>query len=178
MSGLSGARKVCASAAVLCLFLSPVAFAFDSTAWLEKRARLIEDATRLRIAYTNCVANLQMPAEDVSVPVEMFDDGSVKVIVFAKKAQYFLEAGLVWAEDVQLKKFKPDGSEDAVISAKSCVVDRLSKSGWAEGSATVTHGKTVFCGSGVYFSSPEAFVRVFDESDVISSDLKFGGVRP
>ena len=178
MRGLSGAWKVCASAAVLFLFLSPVALAFDSAAWLEKRARLIEDATRLRVAYTNCVANLQSPAEDVSVPVEMFDDGSVKVIVFAKRAQYFLEAGLVWAEDVQLKKFKPDGTEDAVISAKRCVVDRLSKSGWAEGPATVAHGKTVFSGSGVYFSSPDAYVRVFDEADVDSSDLKFGGVRP
>lgn len=139
---------------------------------------MIEDATRLRVAYTNCVANLQSPAEDVSVPVEMYDDGSVKVIVFAKRAQYFLETGLVWAEDVQLKKFKPDGTEDAVISAKHCVVDRLSKSGWAEGPASVAHGKTVFNGSGVYFSSPGAYVRVFDASDVVSSDLKFGGVHP
>jgi len=57
-------------------------------------------------------------------------------------------------------------------------VDRLSKTGWAEGRATVTHDKTTFRGVGVYFSSPESYVKVFEASDIESKDLKFGGVNP
>ena len=154
------------------------ALAFNSAEWLGKRELLAREAERLRSAYTNCVAHLEVPAEDVTVPVETFDDGSVKVMVFAKKAQYFMEKGWVWAEDVVIKKFKSDGSLDGQITAKNCVVDRFTKSGWAEGEATVEHGKTTFRGRGVYFSSPESYVKVFEEADIESKDLKFGGLRP
>ena len=154
------------------------ALAFDTNEWLGKRELLMREAERLMTAYTNCVAHLEVPAEDVTVPVETFEDGSVKVIVLAKKAQYFLDAGFVWAEGVTIKKFKQDATLEAQIEAESCVVDRVAKSGWAEGSATVTHGKTVFRGKGVYFSSPESYVRVFSDSEIVSEDLKFGGLRP
>jgi len=154
------------------------AFAFDSAEWLGKRELFAREAERLRGVYSNCVARLETPAENVSVPVETFADGSVKVLVAAKKAQYFLDTGLVWAEDVVVRKYRPDGSEDGRIEAKNCVIDRLSKSGWAEGRATVTHDKTVFRGVGVFFSSPDSYVKVFESSDIESKDLKFGGVRP
>ena len=157
-------------------FLFPLSFAFDSAEWLDKRELLAREAERLQAAYTNCVAMLEVPAEDVTVPVETFEDGSVKVIIYAKKAQYFLDKGLVWAEGVAVKRFKKDGTQEAMIEAQNCVVDRFSKSGWAEGAATVTHGKTVFRGNGVYFSSPEAYVKVFDDVRVDSKDLKFGGL--
>ena len=149
--------------------------AFDSGAWLGKRELFAREAERLRVAYTNCVANLEVPAEDVTVPVETFDDGSVKVMIFAKRAQYFLDTGLVWAEGVTVRRFKPGGELEARIEAKNCVVDRFSKSGWAEGDATVVHGKTTFRGRGVYFSSPDAYVKVFERADVDSQDLRFGG---
>jgi len=152
--------------------------AFDSAEWLGKRELFAREAERLRGVYSNCVARLETPAEDVTVPVETHDDGSVKVLVSAKKAQYFLDSGLVWAEDVVVRKFKPDGSEDGRIEAKNCVIDRMSKNGWAEGLATVTHGKTTFRGVGVYFSSAESYVKVFESSDIDSKDLKFGGLRP
>ena len=149
--------------------------AFNSEEWLGKRELFAREAERLRTAYTNCVAHLETPAEDVTIPVETFDDGSVKVMIFAKKAQYFLDKGLVWAENVIVRRFKPDGTLEARIDARNCVVDRFTKSGWAEGPAQVVHGKTKFRGSGVYFSSPEGYVRVVERTDVDSQDLKFGG---
>ena len=177
--GMSGAGVVLRLAVLLFAFcVSRSAFAFNSADWMGKREVLAREAERLMAAYTNCVAQLQTPAEDVTVPVETFDDGSVKLVVFAKKAQYFLDKGLVWAEDVVVKKFKMDGSLDARIDAKNCVVDRLTKSGWAEGPATVVHGKTTFKGDGVFFSSPDAYVKVFRNAVIVSEDLKFGEVRP
>ena len=74
--------------------------AFDSADWLGKRELLTREAERLRAAYTNCVARLEAPADDVTVPVETFPDGSVKVVIHAKRAQYFADTGLVWAEGV------------------------------------------------------------------------------
>ena len=157
---------------------APCSFAFNSEEWLGKREVLAREAERLRQAYSNCVAHLDVPAENVTIPVETFEDGSVKVMIFAAKAQYFLQQGFVWAEGVTVKKFKQDGTLDGQIDAKNCVVDRFSKSGWAEGPASVVHGKTTFRGRGIYFSSPESYVKVFDESEIDSRDLKFGGVRP
>lgn len=154
------------------------AFAFDSAEWLEKRRLLTHEVERLRAAYAECVKRLDQPADDVTVPVETFEDGSVKTIVFAKRAQYFMDRGLVWAEGVSVKKFKPDGSLDGQIDAERVVVDRFTKSGWAEGAATVTHGDTTFRGKGVYFSSPEGYVKVCSGSRIDSKDLKFGGARP
>ena len=173
---MEGARRICALA--LLLSLVPSAFAFNSDEWHGKRELMAREAERLRAVYTNCVARLETPAEDVTVPVEMFDDGSVKVIVLAKKAQYFLDTGYVWGEDVTVKRFRQDGTLDGLIEAKNCVVDRQAKSGWAEGRARVEHGKTVFTGDGVYFSSPDSYVKVFENAAIESQDLKFGGLRP
>ena len=153
-------------------------FAFNSEEWLGKRELFAREAERLRAAYSNCVARLEVPAENVTVPVETFEDGSIKVVISAEKAQYFLDSGLVWAEGVTVKKFRRDGTLDGQIDAKSCLVDRFSKSGWAEGPATVVHDRTTFKGRGVYFSSPESYVKVFEDAEIDSKDLKFGGLRP
>jgi len=152
--------------------------AFDSAEWLGKRELFAREAERLRGVYSNCLARLESPAQDVTVPIETFPDGSVKILVSAKKAQYFLDTGLVWAEGVVIRKFRNDGSEDGRIEAANCVVDRVAKNGWAEGRATVTHDKTTFRGVGIFFSSQDSYVKVFEGSDIESKDLKFGGVRP
>jgi len=152
--------------------------AFDSVAWMEKRSLLSQEIVRLRSAYASCVAKLETPAEDVTVPIETHPDGSVKSVVYAKKAQFFLDTGMVWAEGVVLRKFKKDGSLDVRIDAEQCVIDRWTKSGWAEGRAKVAQGDTVFTGSNVYFSSPEGYVKVFKDADLDSKNLKVGGLRP
>lgn len=152
-------------------------YGFDTDAWQARCGELDKEAMRLKGCYQSCVKNLETPAEDVTVPVDVYDDGAVKSVIYAKKAQYFLKAGLVWAEDVVAKKFKRDGTVDTEIVAKNCVVDRLSKSGWAEGRATVTHGETVFGGEGVYFSSSNGYVKVFKNTTVDSRSLKFGELK-
>lgn len=152
------------------------AAAFDSAAWMERRDDLAHEVGRLREAYGKCAAEAQSPAEDVTMPVETFPDGSVKTSVQAKRAQYFLDSGLVWAEGVTVRTFRKDGSSDMTLEAQNCVVDRLTKSGWAEGSVKVTQGETVFRGRGVYFSSPEEYVRVTQGSEMESVDLGGGGL--
>ena len=146
--------------------------AFDSADWRGKRELFAREAERLTSAYSNCVARLKEPAENVTIPVETYPDGSVKTLVRADKAQYFFQEGLVWGEGVEVRRLGTNGVVEARIEAKSCVVDRNSRSGWAEGAAKVTQGKTVFSGRGVYFSAADSYVRVFENTSVESDDLK------
>lgn len=157
--------------------LFPFSFAFNSEEWLGKRELFAREAERLRMVYSNCVAHLETPAEDIALPVETFADGSVKTRIEAKRAQYFIDRGLVWAEGVKVRRFREDGTQEACIEATNCVVDRESRSGWAEGLASATHEKTTFRGDGIYFSMPDSYVKVLASSDVESVDLKFDGRR-
>ena len=159
------------------LFLIPCSFAFDSAEWHGKRELFAREAERLMAAYSNCAARVSEPAEQVTIPVETFPDGSVKTLVSAKKARYFLKEGLVWAEGVEVRQNAADGSAAGRIEAASCVVDRNSRSGWAEGAAKVTYGKSVLTGSGVFFSAPDSYVKVFAGAAIESDDLKFGQAK-
>jgi hypothetical protein len=136
--------------------------AFDLDAWNAQRDLHMREVARLRTAYSNCLQRIEHPAEEVTVPVETYTNGAVRLVVQARRAQFFLDSGLVWAENVVVRKFGPDGELETRIDARSCVVDRFTKSGWAEGAARVMHGKTALGGRNVYFSSPESYVRVFD----------------
>lgn len=161
---------------VVVLLLAAGASAFDSTSWLEKRQALRDEAIRLKAAFAACQAQANSPASDVVVPVETFEDGTVKTIVRARQAQYFHAKNLVWAKGVTVLKHAQDGTVKVRLEADACVIDRLSKSGWAEGKARLEYGETVFTGEGVYFSSPEGYVSVLSGADITSSDMKFGGV--
>lgn len=163
---------------ILVCCLSLTASAFDSDAWLTKRELLSQEAERLRSTYTNLVRQVVSPATDVTVPFDTFPDGSVKTIIEAKKAQYFVNGGFVWAQNVMVRKFKRDGSLDVQIDARECLVDRYTKSGWVEGPARLTMDKTVMDGENVYFSSPEGYVRTTRNARIVSEDLKTGGLRP
>ena len=161
-----------------CFFLLPLSlFAFDSAKWMAKREAMTDDAVRLMAAYSNCVAEVKTPSEEVTIPMETYPDGSVRTSVYAKRAQFFEKSPLVWAEDMVLTKLDDDGVEKLRLEARHCVIDRFERSGWIDGHARLIQGKTVFEGDGVYFSASNNFVTVYSDSDVKSADLKFGGLR-
>ncbi len=163
---------------MLCFGVLCGARGFDSGAWLTKRAMFDREAERLQAAYTNCVANLRTPAENVTVPIEHYPDGAVKASVTARKAQFFLDEGLVWCEGVCVRECGPDGrTERGRVEAESCVIDRETRSGWADGRARATYGRTTVEGRGIYFSFEEEFVKITSEVEITSRDLKFEGVK-
>ena len=154
------------------------ASAFDSGAWLAERAALDLEAARLAAVYTNCAASLVTPAENLVVPVENHPDGSVKVTVTARRAQFFVDAGYVWGEGVTLREYGAGGTnETARVEAGHCVVDRASKSVWAEGRVRVTYGGTTLEGEGIYFSFAREFVKIMSKVAIETSDVKFKGVK-
>ncbi len=161
---------------ILC-FIGLTAYGFDSERWLEKRAVLDREAERLAALYVQCVKALQTPAENLVVPIESYPDGTVKANLTAARAQYFIDEGLVWGENVTVREFGPDGVLRAEVKAKNCIVDRTTKSGYVAGHAKAVYGKTTVEGDGIYFSFAEEFVKIMSNVVIESKDLKVEGVR-
>lgn len=154
------------------------AMAFDSTAWFEKKRLHEQEIGRLKAAYDECRKKVLEPAENVTVPVEVFEDGSVRTLIKADKAHFFLATGMIWGKGVKVIQYKKDRSVEFEITADTCVVDRHSRNGWAPDNAWGRYGGTEISGKGVYFSAHENYVRISESSKIVSSDVKFGEVKP
>lgn len=161
----------------IAVLLPCAAYAFDQAAWMERREVLSREAERLRAAYSNAVESAMESAESVVVPLETNADGSIRLSISAKKSKFFLKEGLVWAEDVALCRFGDGGAESSRIEAKSCLFDRSTKSGWAEGPAKIVHAGTVFEGRDVYFSAEEEYVMSLGGSRLETKGVKGGGLK-
>lgn len=149
-------------------------WAFDSGEWMSKREMLTREAERLQAACAVCAAHLETPAENVLLPVETHPDGSVKTSIFAKRAQIFLDSGLVWGSDVVVRQLATNGTVEAEIEAGRCVVDRGTKSGWIEGHAAARYLANEMEGDGVYFSFPEEFVIISSNTQIRIKGQKIG----
>ena len=152
--------------------LPAVALAFNSDDWLGKREVLDREAERLQSAYAGCVARLETPAENVTIPLESYPDGSVKSVISAGAAQFFLDTGFVWGTNVLVRQMSTNGVVEAEVAADRCVVDRQTKSGWAEGRARAAYQKNEVSGDGIYFSFPEEYVTICSNTQITIRDQK------
>lgn len=143
--------------------------------WLAKREMLSHEAERLRDAYAHCATNRTELAEEVVLPLDTYEDGSLKTVIKAKNAQILPKEGFILAWGLTILKLDSSGKELSKIEAESCLVDRSTKSGWAEGPGSVVNGKNSFSGENVYFSSLEGYATSFRKSKLVS-DAKSGSV--
>lgn len=155
------------------VFLSSTVLAFDSTEWMGKRELLSREAERLQKAYSDCTARLETPAENLSFPIESHPDGSVKSVIVAEKAQFFLDTGFVWGTNVVVRQMSTNGVVEAEIRADNCVVDRSTKSGWVAGHAWARYLQNEVEGDGIYFSFPEEFATIYANTRIRAKDQKF-----
>lgn len=162
---------------ILCVVLALPVCAFDSDAWLAKRAAHGKTARELKAVYDELRPQCDAPADKVSVPVEQYDDGSVKLLLEADKMQFFLQSGYIYGEGVKITKFDEERRVTAYIKASSCVVDRNKKRGWAEGRIEAMQDRTEMRGDSAYFSSPDDYVQMYGDVYMKSLDLNFGGMR-
>lgn len=157
--------------AILCAILAIPLHAFSSAEWLAERND-DSDMVRLRAAFSDCMAKLSQPAENVMFPLESFPDGTVKSRIKAKRAQMFLESGYIWGEGIRVEEYDRKGNVKSSLDADNCVVDRNTRTGWVEGGAVMRLGDTVVKGRGVYFSFNREFVKIFSQSEIRSRGLK------
>lgn len=151
-----------------------VSIPFDFEAWSLKRAVLKEEAHRLAVAFTNFIARAETPSEDAAVPIETHIDGSIKLKIQAEKACLFVKEGFVLGSGVTIYGYDETGAETTRIEAKNCLIDRMTRSGWAQGVARFRHGKTTFVGEDLFFSSPEQYLMAFRNVRIDSTDMLSG----
>ncbi len=91
----------------------------------------------------------------------------------AKKAQVFLEVGMIWGTEVVVTQFSTNGVVEARVEADNCVIDRTTKSGWVEGHAKAFYLGNEVEGDGIYFSFEEEFVTIYANTKIRVKDQKF-----
>lgn len=172
--GKTASGKRTWTAACLAAVAALAAAAFDSQKWLDERAD-DSDMMRLRAAYRDCVAKIEAPAENVSLPLETFPDGSVKSRLTARRAQMFPDSPFIWGEDIRVEQYKDAGGTNvwASLNAENCVVDRQTKTGWVEGAARMIYGDSAVKGRGIYFSLPREFIKILSQCEIRTRGAKF-----
>ena len=154
-------RNLSAIFAVLAL----AAFGFSSEKWLVERSD-DSDMLRLRTAFRECQAKVDTPAEDVTLPLEHYPDGTVKSRLTAKKAQLFMDTDYIWGEGIHVEQRREDGKIVGTLDAENCVVDRKTRTGWVEGAAKMTYGDAMIKGRGIYFSLEREFIKIFSQCEI------------
>lgn len=109
----------------------------------------------------------------MSFPIESHPDGSIKSVIVAEKAQFFLDTGFIWGTNVVVRQMSADGEVEAEIKADNCVVDRSTKSGWVQGHAWARYLKNEVEGDGIYFSFSEEFATIYANTQIRAKDQKF-----
>ena len=157
-----------------CALVALAGLAFDSEKWLSERAD-DSDMVRLRVAYRDCVAKVESPAENVVFPLESFPDGSVKSRLRAVRAQMFTDSDFIWGEDILVEQYREAGSTNvwASLKAENCLVDRKTRTGWVEGSATMVYGDSSVKGRGIYFSLPREYIKILSNCEIRTKGAKF-----
>lgn len=154
---------------ILAILLACGAGAFSSEKWLAERSD-DSDVLRLRDAFAVCAKRInekqEAPAENVSIPIESFKDGTVKSRVTAARAHVFADTGYIWGENIRVEQYREDGSVYASLVAENCIVDRKTKSGWVAGSAKMVYGDASVKGRGIYFSLTREFIKIFSQSEI------------
>ena len=153
--------------AIACTFVVLSGLAFNSEQWLAERAD-DSDMVRLRVAYRDCVAKVESPAENVVIPLESFPDGSVKSRLTAARAQMFSDSDYIWGENIRVEQYREVGSTNvwASLNAENCIVDRKTRSGWVEGNAAMVYGDSSIKGRGVYFSLTREYIKILSNCEI------------
>ena len=146
--------------------------AFDSGKWLAERGD-DSDMLRLQSEYAKCVKNIEVPAENVALPLEYYTNGVGKSRLKARKAFMFMDTGFIWGENIRVEQYKEDGrTVEAYRTADNCIVDRKTQSGWVEGNAHVDWEGTSISGRGIYFSFDREFIKIFSQTEIRTKALK------
>ena len=159
----SSANRIFAFAAA-CLLTAGLQ-AFDSEAWLKARDAASEEASEMRRAYAEYSGRVNIPAENLTVPLESFPNGSVKSSIFAKNACFFLQEGYIWGKGVTIRQFTPDGKVESQVDADTCLVNRETRKAWVEGHAKAYYrNQAEIEGDNVFINATNEYITIYDNT--------------
>ena len=110
-------------------------------------------------------AAMTSPVENLTLPLDYYDNGCMKAVLHAQKAQ-LLPDSLIFAEGVCVDLLTVDGKPDGKLLAEGCLYDRQAKRGYCEGPVNVVKGTDRLKGRGMYFSIAEEFIKILSECEI------------
>ena len=158
-------------AAALALVCASALYGFDSRAWLAERDNDV-DKGRLEAAFSSLNREESLPAEDIMVPIERFDNGLVKTRLDARKAWIFPDENIVIASMIHVVRVKEDGAVELDFTADNAIVDKETKTGWVDGNAVINIDQATAYGNGAYFSFERELVRVYNQTRIVVRGLQ------
>lgn len=115
-------------------------------------------------------AAMVSPVENLMLPLDYYDNGRMKAVLRAKKAQ-MLADGLIFGEDVTVDLLTEDGKPDGRLTAEGCLFNRETKHGYCEGAVGMVKGTDRLKGRGMYFSIGEQFIKILSECEIRTSRI-------
>lgn len=166
------------SAIALSLFaLHSAAWAFDSEDWEARKSAVDAEAARLKAAYAHYVMKVDAPSFDLQIPLEQYANGSVKTLIHAQRAQFFMPDNVIWGKGITLTQFNECGKKSLQLNAENGLIDRPSGACWVDGQVRLIHGGTMLEGVNAYYSSTGDYFKVISNVRVASSDVSLKGLK-
>jgi len=104
------------------------------------------------------------PVHDVTVPLQLYEDGSVRAEIHADAARLPTE-GDSEAKGITLSFYDPTGKQDALVKAERCVYNRAEKTVTSEDRVLIEKGNVRVSGKGFSW-------RANDEKASIHHDVR------
>jgi len=107
-----------------------------------------------------------VPVERLRLPIEHYEDGTVKTQL---KAEHALvpQAGAIVASNVVVELFRPDASTDAVIHAEDCRYDREEGKVESDSKIRVERNGIVITGRGFEWYGDKERVKILSMARVV-----------
>lgn len=164
---------------ILTILLLSLTFAFgeaDVDAWFD----LHTDAEWSDLAgqWQAKRAAMDAPVENLTLPVESWDNGAVKTRLKAKRAQ-LLDLRYVFALGVTIEMFSADGKRTGYLEADDCLFDRKGRRGYCKGTVKGSRDGDEISSEGMYFSAANRYVRLLSRGEIRTGRFKgsFGRLK-
>ena len=133
----------------------------------------LREAADLRTMFTNEWADLAgvwerkppadaSPVENLTLPIEHYEDGRIRAVLHAGKAALGRE-GQVWAWQVLVETFDPHGLTDGRVEAETCLYDRNSRRGYCRDHVRLVRSDAMVNGTGLYWTMAEQRMQILSK---------------
>lgn len=112
--------------------------------------------------------------DGVRFPLEVYDDGSLKTMVYAARLGDVMRGGFVEGEDVKFESFTKAGDLDIVIKADNCLYNKKQGIIKSESGIVIEKEGVLITGVGFEWISAEERVRIKSDVKVVFSRKQAG----
>lgn len=135
----------------------------DVSVWFERHG---DEVWRPLAEQWDAVAEkMKAPVENLRLPLEFHDNGRIKTLLRAERAQIFVD-GLIFALGVRVEMLTETGGPDGLLVAEGCLFDKNARHGYCRGRVSVEKDGDRLSGRDLYFSAAEQYIKILSECEI------------